>query len=105
MKDIQNATARMSEVYGLCADAMTRFADFVSEVGELGKELVRGTDYGASELVVNEKLAMEMGDVIFALALLANELGLDLDECFAMTKEKCRKRFEEHGSIGSQVEL
>jgi len=101
MNKTQQETARMSEIYGLHADAMTRFADLVSELGELGKELVKATNYGAHELKANDNIAMEMGDVIFCLSLLANELGLDMDECFAKMQEKCRQRFERQGHIAS----
>ena len=101
MRDVQAQVALMAEKYGLGADPMTRFADLTSEVGELGKELVKSSNYGKNEPAANEKLAMEMGDVLFVLVLLANEMELDLDECFRAVREKCEERFEEKGSIGS----
>lgn len=101
MNNIQSKALQMAKDYGLDADAMTRFADLVSELGELGKELVKSTSYGKEPLKANDAIKMELGDVIFALALLANETGLDIEECFEKTYEKCRQRFETKGHIGS----
>ena len=102
MRDIQKRTAEMTEKYGLnSSDIMMRYADLVSEVGELGKELVLASDYGTKDLQIGEDVAMELGDVVFCLALLANAMGLDLEECFAKTAEKCERRFDERGRIGS----
>ncbi|MCL2349981.1 MAG: hypothetical protein FWC67_00730 [Defluviitaleaceae bacterium] len=102
MNNIQKQTAQMAREYGLGASAMLRFADLTSEMGELGKELVKATNWGADDLRVTDGLRMELGDVVFALALFANEQGLDLEECFAMTARKCKERFEQKGYIGSE---
>ena len=101
MMEVQKHTAEMTAKWGLSNDAMARYADLVSEIGELGKELVVGTNYGKSPLTSNKSLNMEMGDVIFSLALFANALGLDMEKCFAMTIEKCHRRMAEKGHIGS----
>ena len=103
MNSIQQETAQMAKDYELCTDPMTRFADLVSEVGELGKELVKVSDYGKNAVTANEKISMEMGDVMFVFALLANELGLDISACFDMTRKKCQERFEANGHIGSEA--
>ena len=102
MNNLQKQTAQMVEKYGLLADnLMLRYADLVSEVGELGKELVMCVDYGRKDFEASPNLAMELGDIMFCLAMIANSLDLDLEECFGKTMEKCRKRFEKQGHIGS----
>ncbi|MCL2576110.1 MAG: hypothetical protein FWE33_06725 [Defluviitaleaceae bacterium] len=101
ISDIQKYTAEVAEKWGLNTDAITRYADLVSEIGELGAELVKGTSYGTKPIEANDNLAMEMGDVIFVLALLANELDLNMKECFAKTMQKCEERMKQKGHIGS----
>jgi len=101
MIDLQQATAELAQKYGLDAPIIARYTDLVSELGELGKELLVGSNYGANELEMTENTAKEMGDVVFALVLLANSLDLDLETCLNMALEKYHKRFGETGQIGS----
>jgi len=101
MNNIQKHLSVMAEKWGLSKDIMIRYADLVSELGELGKELVVGTNYGEKPLEASENLAEEIGDVFFTLLLLANALDLDIEECFAKTMEKCEKRMADKGHIGS----
>ena len=101
MIDYQKTTKEMMQKYGSSSDIMARYADVVSELGEFGKELLLGNNYGTAPFKQTDNLALEMGDVIAALALLANVLDLNLDECFEAAMEKYRKRFEERGWIGS----
>jgi len=99
MTDFQRAAAALAHEYGLYAPVMARYADLVSEVGELGKELLLGSNYGAKELKITDNTIEEIGDVVFALSLLANSLDLDLGECFAVALEKYKQRFAGHRSI------
>jgi len=104
MIHFQKHTAQMASKWGLSNDVMARYADLVSEIGELGKELVAGTNYGEKSfepVESSENLAMEMGDIVFALTLLANALKLDMEECFAKTMKKCEIRMADKGHIGS----
>ncbi|MCL2376547.1 MAG: hypothetical protein FWC76_04025 [Defluviitaleaceae bacterium] len=101
MNNIQHEAAKLAQDYNLDAPAMARYADLASEVGELGKELLLGSKYGKEELKITDNTAKEIGDVIFALAMLANKLELDLEKCFETAMEKYRKRFEQAGEIGS----
>ena len=103
MMHFQKHTAQMTSKWGLSNDVMARYADLVSEIGEIGKELVVSTNYGNKPLKINEKLAMEVGDTIFALALLANALGLEMEECFAKTMEKCEERMAQKGQSARSV--
>jgi len=101
MMDYQKIIGEMMKEYGGSVDIMARYADVVSELGELGKELLKGNNYGAEPFTQTDNLAIEMGDVAAALALLANALNLNLDECFEAAMEKYRKRFAQTGQIGS----
>jgi len=49
-----------------------RFLDFVSEVGELAKEVLTATDYGAQSFEVPSAWEEELGDVFFSLICIAN---------------------------------
>jgi ATP diphosphatase len=60
------------------------FEKVQEEVGELETEL-RAED--------RERIASELGDVLFATCCLAEELGLDPEACLAATLEKFRRRF------------
>ena len=102
MNKIQQAAADLAQEYSLDAPIMARYADIVSEMGELGKELLLGSNYGADELKITDGTAKELGDVLFSLAMLANSLDLDLEECFDKAMEKYKKRFEQTGQIGSE---
>jgi len=101
MNKFQSEVAKLAQDYNLNIPAMARYTDLVSEVGELGKELLLGSGYGKEELKITDDTAKEMGDIVFSLAMLANELDLDLEECFAVAMEKYKERFEQTGQIGS----
>jgi NTP pyrophosphatase (non-canonical NTP hydrolase) len=98
----QKIAGEMSDKCGFERDPMIRYADVMSELGELGKELLLGNNYGTKPMEPAENLAKELGDVVFALALLANSVGLDLDECFDVTMEKYNRRYENTGQTGSR---
>ena len=101
MTNLQRAASDLAQEYDLNAPIMERYADLVSELGELGKELLLGSNYGTSELKITDNTAKEMGDVLFSLAMLANSLDLDLEECFSAAVGKYRERFGQTGQIGS----
>ncbi len=80
-----------------------RTLDLVSEVGELSKEILKMTQYGKSELILNDEYKMEMGDVYFSLIALANMHNIDLEEALESVLKKYHKRLQK-GSAGSEVE-
>ena len=74
-------------------------ARLVEEVGELAREL--NHRYGSKPKKKTEELKElqdELGDVIFTVVCLANQLGVDLDESFKQVMDKCygrdKDRFE-----------
>ena len=68
-------------------------ARLVEEVGELAREL--NHRYGSKPKKREEPdqdLAMELGDILFVLLVIANEQEIDLDQAFDRVLEKYRAR-------------
>ena len=78
-----------------------RFIDLVSELGELGKEILKGNDYGKKEFCITDNLESEIGDVLFSLICVANGLNIDLKSALDGVLEKYEERFSKKGNIGS----
>jgi len=75
---------------------LAMFAALVEEVGELGRcinaaEGVKGLKE-RKEKDTREELKEEMGDVLFALACIANYYGVDLEREVLKSVEKYRQR-------------
>lgn len=66
--------------------------DLSSETGEVSKEILKMTDYGRGEFVVNKEINSELGDVLYSLIGLANSLNVDLEESLNMVLEKYKNR-------------
>lgn len=75
--------------------------DLESEVGELAKEWLKGSDYGRGEFRASEDWAEEMGDVLFALLALAERTEVDLEAALRVVLKKYARRIAEHGDAGS----
>lgn len=84
-------------------DVYARCLDVISEMGELSKEVLKGSDYGNKTFVKSEYFEMEFGDVMYSLLSLANECQIDANKCLDMALDKYKKRLEK-GSMGSEVE-
>ncbi len=76
-----------------------QLARLTEEVGELAREL--NHRFGSKPKKSNEELKElqdELGDVLFTVVCLANQLGVDLDESFKRVMDKCygrdKDRFE-----------
>lgn len=72
-----------------------RLLDLVSEIGELSKEVLKGTDYGRTAYLKGEDGTLELRDVLFSLICLASTTGVDLEKALSMVLNKYGKRFEE----------
>jgi len=86
--NLQQTATELARKYGLNTPVMARYVDLVAEVGEIGKELLVGSDYGAKDIEATGDMVKEMGDVVFSLALLASSLDLDLEECLQQNHRK-----------------
>jgi NTP pyrophosphatase (non-canonical NTP hydrolase) len=72
---------------------LVNLARLTEEVGELAREL--NHRFGPKTKKKDEPegdLALELGDVLFVVVVLANQLGIDLDEAAGRTLEKYRVR-------------
>ncbi len=56
MKDVQEKINNFINEYNLKSSQEIRFIDLVSEVGELGKEILKGNDYGKKDYCNTENL-------------------------------------------------
>ncbi|NBD36605.1 MAG: nucleotide pyrophosphohydrolase [Chloroflexi bacterium] len=98
----QAEVARFVAAHDLAASETTRMLDFVSEVGELSKEILRGSDYGRAPVTLKATWPLELGDTLFALLCLANTTEVDLEQALAQAMEKYRARLEATGEAGSE---
>ncbi len=98
---MQNKVKEIIEVYNLKCGYQIRYTDLVSEVGELGKELIKGSDYGSKKYSNTSNLELEIGDCLFSLFALCEELGIKGEDALDQVINKYSKRFEEKGKISS----
>lgn len=101
MKDIQEKVNDMIKKYDLEYSTEIRLIDLVSELGELGKEILKGNDYGKKDFCNTENLESEFGDVLFSLICIANSLNMDLKKALDSVLKKYEERFSNKGNIGS----
>ncbi len=72
---------------------LSQYARLAEEVGELGREL--NFRYGDKPRAAKDEagsIADELGDVLFIVVLLANDLGIDLHATLAATLAKYEQR-------------
>ncbi len=91
--DDQERVADFIDRHDLAAPPAFRLLDLVSELGEVAKDVNESTGYGTSpqDVAVNED---ELGDTLFALLALADELDLDAGEALDTALAKYESRLE-----------
>lgn len=89
------------ETHGLQLAADIRYIDLASEVGEVGKALLKASGYGTCNPAYASDLTMELGDCLFSLLALCTATGVHADTALEMALAKYRQRYAEKGSIGS----
>jgi NTP pyrophosphatase (non-canonical NTP hydrolase) len=77
-----------------------RLLDLSAEVGEVAADAAKSSDYGENPeaLTVTDG---ELGDALFSLLALADELGMDAGAALETSIEKYADRVEETGGAGS----
>ena len=74
---------------------LSQFARLAEEVGELGRELnFRFGEKPRAAKDATGSVTDELGDVLFIVVLLANDLGIDLASALAATLKKYERRAE-----------
>jgi NTP pyrophosphatase (non-canonical NTP hydrolase) len=101
MDEIQKSINEFSSKYNLGGSIETRFIDLSSEVGELGKEILEGTNYGEKKFEGSDNIESELGDVLFSLVSVANCANVNLDQALKNVLKKYEDRFNAKGHIGS----
>ena len=101
MQEIQSLVKKIVEKYNLETSVEVRFIDLISELGELGKEILKGNSYGNKKYELTSDFKNEIGDVFFSLVCVANTMEINLEDALEKTMLKYKKRFDEKGEIGS----
>lgn len=93
LKNVQRTVDQWVKEYGVrYFSELTNLACLTEEVGELARIMAR--KYGDQSFKISDKnnLGEEMADILFVLACLANQTGVDLTEEFHKTIEKKTNR-------------
>ena len=102
VQEMQEMVSQMVKKYDLETSPEMRYIDLTSEMGELGKELLKGSNYGKESFSKTNNLESEIGDTIFSLTCIANSLEVDMSKALKVVIQKYNNRFEKKGSIGSE---
>lgn len=97
----QEEVERFFEENELGGTTPFRLLDLVSEIGEIAKDATKTAQYGEKpeKLQVKED---ELGDALFSLLAVANDLEIDIEEALEKSLEKYRERIDEKGDPGSK---
>ncbi|MCL2829062.1 MAG: MazG-like family protein [Oscillospiraceae bacterium] len=98
---MQQSVKSFIKTYQLQTDAQTRYIDLVSEVGELGKEIVKSTEYGKKPYAPTSSATDELGDCLFSLFALCYEMDVDAQAALEQALAKYEQRFAQKGYVGS----
>lgn len=96
MNEFQRWVDELIEEFGGYWEPFQMLAALVEEVGELADELLKVE--GVKGNGGREGLEEELGDVLFALACIANHYGIDLLEALDKSVGKYRERDRERWS-------
>ena len=97
--DDQARVAAFLDDHDLHAPPENRVLDLASEVGELAKNVNETTDYGATGGADVDR--DELGDALFCLLALADELDYDAGDALDEALAKYEDRIADSGSAGS----
>lgn len=98
---MQKIVSKFIENYNLKCGINIRYMDLITEIGELGKEIIMSCDYGKQEHIKTDNLENEMGDCLFSLFALCHELNIDAEKALISSLSKYKERFLSKGEIGS----
>ena len=78
-----------------------RLLDIASEIGELNKEYLKGSNYGTEKCEISADFKEEFGDVLYALLSLANETNINCEESLDIVLNKMQERMNKNNTMGS----
>lgn len=99
--EIQDLIKKFTEDKNINSPVSVRVIDLASEVGELSKEVLKGTSYGNKKFEKTKEWNSEIGDVLFSLICIANETETNLEDCLKYVLNKYENRFANKGDLGS----
>lgn len=99
---LQKIVDRFTKEKDMNSKVEVRMIDITSEVGELSKEVLKGTNYGEKVFSPTRGWEEELGDVLFSLICIANETNTSLEDSLMTVLDKYEKRFSSKGHLGSE---
>jgi NTP pyrophosphatase (non-canonical NTP hydrolase) len=105
MEKIQSEIKLFCEKHKLETTIEIRMMDLSSEIGELSKEIIKSTNYGKEKFKITENTEKEIGDVLFSLITIANDLDINLESALNKVITKYSNRLNKGNTIGSESEL
>ncbi|MBB6218886.1 NTP pyrophosphatase (non-canonical NTP hydrolase) [Anaerosolibacter carboniphilus] len=101
LSEIQDIVNKFTKDRGMNSGIEVRMIDLASEVGELSKEVLKGTKYGSKHFQKTKEWESEIGDVLFSLICIANETDTSLEDSLNYVLNKYEKRFNNKGDFSS----
>ena len=101
MESIQKKVQIFCDNNKITCTPESRLLDTVSELGELAKEVLLASNYGKKTLLNNEKLELEIGDVVFSIIALSNSLDVNIEKALEKAFNKYNERLKK-GHLGSR---
>jgi len=106
MHKLQQMVADFSEKTDTKLALPYRALDLCSETGELAQEILRQTGYGKQTITqASDKTVAELGDSLFSLLCMANEMNVDVEEVLKATLTRYAKRWQSGGLDSSHETL
>ena len=99
---MQQKVTEFIKKHQLDCDYQTRYIDLVSEIGEIGKQILTDTNYNATKIKISNDLILEIGDGLFSLLALCHALDIDSQTALSLALEKYQHRFVQSGKISSK---
>ncbi len=101
MPDYQQQVAKFISENSPETTVSPRLLDLVSEVGELAKEVLKGSEYGRAQFEIPDNWESELGDVFFSLICVANGTGVNMEEALQSVLVKYSNRLSHAGDASS----
>ena len=102
LSQLQKKVSSFVETNELDDSVEIRLLDLVSEIGELSKEFIKGTDYGKKSFHPTKEWEYELGDVLYSLICVANNTNIDMEKALQKALDKYKKRLALKGDLGSE---
>jgi NTP pyrophosphatase (non-canonical NTP hydrolase) len=101
LSETQRLIATFVDEHHLSISPEARLLDLTAEVGELAKEVLKGSAYGRQIFQPAADWSGEIADCLFSLVCLANSTDVDLDAALMGALGKYRQRLSKTGDAGS----